>query len=294
MAENLKHLIHHEKHDQLDYEIGSSVRNVFHWIFIKILSIMGFINPLIKKSNRAARHVIDNATTHEALETLYQSGKSHPPKGGLQKVFHKVWFNVDNSKAVRNRLKLVQREIRQAVEKLIEENKPVNILSIASGSARSIISVVESVDDRKLAISVTFLDKNPQAIEYSRGLSTNLINKYHLKWVTDTASNFPKYYEFHKPNLVEMVGLLDYFDDEKAESIFRIIFENLEPGGFFVTANICDNHERRFVTNVVGWKMVYRDASDLIRIAIKAGFDSKNLKVHYEPLKIHCVLIARK
>ena len=286
--------IHYEDPSHLQYEVGTWWRNATHWIFIKILSLMSFAKFFIIKSNRAAKHVIDNATTHEALETLYQSGGSHPPKNGLQKIFHHVWFNVDNSKAVRNRLKLVQREIRSAVELLISNNKPVNILSIASGSARSIITVVEHVDDRKLPISISFLDKNPKAIEYSRNLSTNLINKYRLKWFVDTASNFPKYYEFYKPNIIEMVGLLDYFDDQKAESIFRIIYENLEPGGFFITANICDNHERKFVTNVVGWKMIYRDAHELIEIAKKAGFDSKNIKVHYEPLKIHCVLIARK
>ena len=79
----------------------------------------------------------------------------------------------------------------------------------------------------KLACSVfvTFLDKNPYALEYSKNLAKDLPKHFNLHWVEDTASSFPKYLD-NKPdlNLVEMVGLLDYFDDEKVISVFSISF----------------------------------------------------------------------
>ena len=114
-----------------------------------------------------------------------------------------------------------------------------------------------------------------------------------LKWVVDTASNFPVHMA-ESPDIVEMVGLLDYFRYRKARKIFSLIFENLPEGGKFITANIVDNEERRFITNLVGWKMIYRDPHELAHLALRSGFQREKIMVIREPLNIHTILIAEK
>ena len=120
--------------------------------------------------------------------------------------------------------------------------------------------------------------------------------KFPIRWVQDTASNFIKYFgeEDCRPNIIEMVGLLDYFDDSKVESIFKIIKENLSDGGVFITANVCHNKEVKFVTNLVDWRMKYRDAEQMVKLAISAGFDKDKITAYYEPLKVHTVLVIKK
>jgi len=280
----------------LGYETNSFLREVFNFFFIPILNLIpaGF-QKTVKRTHQSAECVIENATTHVAIEVLYNHGNPKDSKNLLHKVFHKIWFTVNNSKAVRNRLKLVERELKKAIKYFIEQDKDINILSIASGSARAIVESACNSSSIDKEVSITFLDKNPKANEYSKNLAKICPPHYNLRWITDTASNFPSHYnENEKPNIVEMVGLLDYFDDEKVIKIFSIIYKNLSPGGFLISANIDDNKERKFVTNVVGWKMIYRSGKELANLAIKVGFDPEKVKIIYEPLKIHAVLIAVK
>ena len=55
-----------------------------------------------------------------------------------------------------------------------------------------------------------------------------------------------------------------------------------------------DNKERKFVTDVVGWKMIYREPAELMALAEKAGFLNNKITAYCEPLKIHFVMVARK
>jgi hypothetical protein len=40
--------------------------------------------------------------------------------------------------------------------------------------------------------------------------------------------------------------------------------------------------------------MIYRTAEELANLVNKAGFDYNNMKVFYEPLKIHGMVVAKK
>lgn len=279
-----------------DYEINSPHKKLFNFLFTPILNNIpsSWIHS-INRSSRAAHHVVENKTSHEALETLYSCGHSHPPENIVHKFFGHIWFNVSNSKAVRNRLKLVRRELINSMREVYKKKGKVDLLSIASGSARSVIEALADIILPPDQVRVSFLDKNPNALEYSKRLALEKGVRYDLRWFNDTASGFPVYYEIHeRPNIIEMVGLLDYFSPEKTLDILKTIYENLEPGGVLITANISDNVERKFISNIVGWHMVYKSAMELIDIAANAGFERSKMRALYEPLHIHCVLIAMK
>ena len=88
-----------------EFEHLSFLRRVFDLFFIPTLNnLPKSFQRLIKKSNKSAKKVIENTTTHVALETIYNRGHSTKNKSLLQKFFLNVWFNLHNSKAVRNRL----------------------------------------------------------------------------------------------------------------------------------------------------------------------------------------------
>lgn len=287
------------------YEINSIVKRIFNLFLIPILNVLPVsFNRIVKKTNKEAEEVIRTARSHHAIEILYNY---HPYKikNPIQRFFYYVWFNLNNPKAVRNRLKLVTREVRNAIKRLDCSNSNIHILSIASGSARAIVDalfVTETLDHLELVdnnIHVTFLDKNQHACEYSK----NLIQKqqwekrYDFRWINDTASSFPLHFknnEWKTPDIVEMVGLLDYFNDEQVTKILSLIYTNLINGGILITANIKNNKERRFITNVIGWKMIYRDPIKFLELMVTAGFKKENIRIIYEPLKIHFVVVAKK
>ena len=280
----------------LNYEANGPHKKLFNLFFTSILNnLPPSLVHLIKKSNYSAHHVIENRTNHEALETLYNCGHSHPAKRFYHKMFRAIWFNVDNSKAVRNRLKLVKRELKSAFIRFVSKGEKIELLSIASGSARSVIEAINETSLNPDMIRASFLDKNPNALEYSKRLvNESDLHRYKFRWFNDTASNFPVYFENTKPNLIEMVGLLDYFSVEKTRSILKTIYDSLPSGGVLITANISDNHERKFITNIIGWHMIYKSAEELRSLAISAGFTADKIKIIHEPLRIHCILIAEK
>ena len=299
MTDLNKPKIYVDRDRSIDYEVRSFLSKLFHsYFFVPFLNrLPESFSKIIKKSDRAAEHVIENKATHYALETLYSRGKMHGKKSLVSKFFRYVWFNLDNAKAVRNRLRLTKREITKAVMAVSQSKNELEFLSIASGSARSVIEALSEIKkDNFVKINVSFLDKNPDALEYSKKLVEDTIKdgKFSFRWLNDTASRFVNHFENKKVDIVEMLGLLDYFNDEKVLNLLRLIYEKLSGGGFLVTANSDNNHERRCLTNVVGWKMIYRSASELASLAVKAGFKPENIRAVYEPLKIHSILIARK
>lgn len=284
----------------LNFETNGYFRSFLNLFFVPILNILPLKSQkIIKMSHGSVNEVINNATTHVALEVLYKNGHKHHTKSFVQKISHYVWFNTSNSKAVRNRLKLVIRELTNRLIYLKENKTKINIVSIASGSARAVIESIKlaNISD-EFKLSTTFLDKNPDALKYSE----NMLDTYKVEntdahsftWKLGTAGAFVKSLEHNTCDIIEMVGLLDYFDDSKALDIFKDIYTVLADDGMFITANVCPNSEQKFLTKVVDWSMIYRSADDLGKILLNAGFKKENVKIYYEPLKVHCVAVAVK
>ncbi|TSC70976.1 MAG: phospholipid/glycerol acyltransferase [Parcubacteria group bacterium Gr01-1014_46] len=282
---------------ELNLEKNSLFKSIFNIFFIPFLnSLPKNFKFLIRRTNEAAATVIDNATNHKALEVLYSKGDMFSLKKVGSQFFKYVWFNMNNSKAVRNRLKFVKRELKNHLENISDIDRDIEIISIASGSSRAIIETVKDghyLKDAKL--SITFLDKDENAIKYSKDLSVH-INHLPIKldWVHDSVGNFLRGLPAKKYDVVEIVGLLDYFNDDKVIETFKGIYSILEEGGIIITANVNHNKEEKFVSDIIDWKMIYRKVDELANLLVKAGFDSSKMRVFYEPLKIHGMIVAKK
>ena len=282
----------------LGYETNGIFRRLFNLVFIPILNILPpQAKNLVRKSHKSVGNVVDNVTTHVALEVLYKKGHKHHTTTRVHRLFHWIWFNTNNSKALRNRMRLVKRELKLFFEKFNAEGKEISMLSIASGSARAVIeSIAETRSVPKSKLSLVFLDKNPEALKYSEQLlkEYNLFSKNTYLWVNATAGSFLKGCNKDQFNIIEMVGLLDYFNDEKAVAIFSSIRNILVSGGVFITANINYNSEQRFLTRVVNWNMIYRSGEEFGKLLLKSGFKEEEIQLYYEPLRVHGIAVVTK
>jgi nucleoside-diphosphate-sugar epimerase len=282
---------------KLKYASRPFLRSLLNFILVPVLnSIPANFNSLVSKTHHGANVVIKKAASHEAIETLYQSGYPHLTKNVFQAIARWIWFGTNCTVAAQNRLILVKDILKTTIQSRVKIGESIDLLSIASGSARA---VVEAINDAHISgsarVHVTFLDKSPAALEYSTQLTSKLPKGFELRWVEDTASSFPKYFnEQNKPNIVEMVGLLDYFEPPQVVKVLSAIYQNMSKGGTMIIANISDNKERKFVTNLVGWKMVYRNAEELIDLALESGFEASKMRSIYEPQGIHHILVAIK
>jgi hypothetical protein len=283
--------------EKLKYETNSPIKKATNSVLIPVLnSLPTVMRKYLKKTHKAGKEIIEHATTHKALEILYGYGSAKAKGNAVQNFFNSIWLSTNNAKAVRNRLRLVKREIRNEIIKLAESGREIKIASIASGSARAITeSITEASIGKKVSIKTTFVDKNQSALEYSQKLAAGHERLGSFQWINDTAGNFFRVHaKDEKFNIIEMVGLMDYFQDEKAVELFRLIRGALAEGGMFITANIGDNKEKEFITRVLGWKMIYRTADEFSSLLLAAGFALDKMKVYYEPQRIHCVIVAQK
>ena len=281
----------------LKLETNGLIRTAFNVFFVPFLNhLPRNFKKVIRRTNTAAAIVIDNTTSHKALEALYSKGGMFSFKKMGSNFFRFVWFNLDNSKAVRNRLKFVKRELRLHLQNISKFDRDIEIMSIASGSSRAIIETVEEGSYLKgTKLSLTFLDNSDEAIIYSKDLSTRINHlPIKLNWIQDSAGSFLRGTSEQKYDIIEIVGLLDYFTDEKVVETFQGVYDRLEEGGILITSNINHNAEEKFITKVIDWPMIYRKAEELAELANQAKFEYNKMKVFYEPLRIHGMVVAKK
>ena len=290
-----------DTNSNLKYEHPSLFKFLFNLPVLILMSLFPYVisRIIINKSSKKAAFVHKNITTHAALDTLYDCGKLRIKKNNFFKnLAENIWFNLYNPGAVRNRLKLVSFFLEESIEEIIKNKKSVEIVSLASGSARAVINTVLKFQDKdkNIRFNIKLLDRNINALEISKKIvkKNNFNNNVNFEFINDKIRNFSDYYKNNKPDIVEMVGFLDYLDEEKSIKLISKIYKNLNKNGFFIVANIKNNHEKIFLDRALKWKMIYKNPKDLIIIFKKSGFKTEKINLLYEPFKIHGVAKIKK
>lgn len=259
-----------------------------------------FLQKFMKASSYDAEVVLENVGSAKALEVMYGRYKRKLfSRGFLQGIADLFWHHfVSQPKGVRNRLKIVKLNLDKEILRIINEknDKKITLLTIGGGSARGIVEVFNKYSGKlkDWDISVINVDKSLKAIELGKELAKEFGLHDRFRWINDLAQNVGNLVEKSSIDIVEMVGLLDYFRDEKAVETFRRIYDILKPGGLFMVGNIVPNKEQPFISRL-GWpEMYYRSASDLSRLLTESGFSEKDGKIISEPLKNHIIAVIRK
>lgn len=278
--------------DPKDYEVNKFLRKFINFFLVPILNRLP--RGLFVRSSKKAGNVHKHATTHKALEIIYSFDNSFNfKKGILDGFFTYFWQKTNNCKALRNRLKLVKKELDRAIQSF--NKKDIKILNLASGSSAAVMDIIV-MHKNNFDFEVLAVDKNDSAIEDAQKMASVLDISHLFNWNQDIISNFFKKYNKNiKFDIIEMVGFLDYLKDDKAISLFNEIHSALTDGGIFITGNVKDNSEKRFATEVVGWhNLVFRNEFDLMRILSKSKFKSSDIKIIYEPQNIHGIVVCKK
>ena len=259
-----------------------------------------FLRRFMKVSSHDAEVVLDNVGSARALEVMYgRYRRSLFSRGVLQGFADLFWHHfVSQPKGVRNRLKIVENNLEQEVLRLIKQDKEkkITLLTIGGGSARGIAEVLSKYSSELTGwqISVINVDKSLKAIELGKELAKEFKLYDNFTWINDLAQNVGNLVDKNSVDVVEMVGLLDYFRDEKSKEVFTEIHKIMKDAGLFMVGNIVPNKEQPFISRL-GWpKMYYRSASDLAQLLIESGFSEEKGQIIFEPLMNHIVAIIKK
>jgi SAM-dependent methyltransferase len=269
------------------------------WVFLKKM-VIGILGQKLQTNtlwvdglSPISRRVKEGAASWKALDLIYNYYEYRNNLKGVEKLIADFWFGMRNGQAVRNRKLLVAEQLSSLIRKTHQENgkSEVKIFSIASGSAQA---VFEAIEKSQAPVKVCLLDLDQNALDYSLTLARKMEirNLISLSMIQGTATNHEVEIQAFQPHVIEMVGFMDYRPKEKAIRLVQKIYRSLPAGGYFLTANMCPNHERFFMKWVLNWSMVYRKPHELRKILEAGGF--QNPTIHLEPQGLHAVAVCKK
>lgn len=234
------------------------------------------------------RRLKEKGGTWEALNILYnlEYRRSKDLKNRIQD----FWTDNLNIGAVRNRYKLVVHQIDRLIRSL--NKREVRVLELAAGSSEALLEAMINLRRDGIAVQSVLVDSDQNALHYAEMLARNYRLEDQIRTIRANILTMKNTIKKFQPDITEMVGFLDYFSDEVAVKLLAKIKRALPVGSVFLTANIMPNFESPFVHYVYEWpKMFYRKPEQLKRMLEQAGF--RSVSVVIEPLKVHCVAIAR-
>jgi len=279
-------------------------KNPFYFLLVPFFLIISFYVYLKKKIipkpkfnfyffdgiSKLCREVKENAANWRALDLTYNN---HSEDGG-DLIYNFFWHNLKNACALRNRLKLIKHLLLKNIEEISKRNKEIRLISIASGSAQGVIETISEAKEKGFLVKAILIDLDSTAIEHAKKLAQEKKIENQFTFINKTAGAVNEIGKEFKPNLIEMVGFLEYRPDEKAIKLINSIYENLESGGVFLVSQISPNLERFFLKEVINWPMIYRKPGELAKILSSGSFSPQNSSFYWEPLKIHYFVECKK
>ncbi|MBI1984960.1 MAG: class I SAM-dependent methyltransferase [Candidatus Wildermuthbacteria bacterium] len=241
--------------------------------------------------SEVCRKIKEGAASWRALDIIYNHNFGKDGK------ITDFWLGMMNAQAVRNRKRLVTSLLIQNL-RAMAKGQELRILSLASGSAQSVIEALSVLKEEKIVVRAVLADKDPTALENSKWLAhcygvqnqITLLQKDIVRGLLKQERPFENYGPF---DVVEMVGFLEYAGDRLIVELMKSIHSLLAPGGIFLTSTIGNNPERFFLHWVINWKMIYR-SREALQALVAAGFKQNHCAILSEPLSIFHVAICRK
>jgi SAM-dependent methyltransferase len=240
-----------------------------------------------------SRRVKEGAAKWPALDACYNFTVGEG-SNALVRGIDLFWMRVRNAQAVRNRLKIVKRELSGAIMHMSRttDGEPVRILSLAAGTAQGVVEVMADMRAAGYKTHATLIDRDRTALRYARELARRYDLEDSIEIIEGDVVMFDRVTRGFEPHIVEMCGLMDYLRTSLAEKLVRKIRAALAPSGIFLTCHVHPNAETYFLRHVVDWDMLYRTRGEFQDILIKGNFLDPRLTP--EPHGIHSVAYCTK
>lgn len=178
------------------------------------------------------------------------------------------------AKAARKRTEYLCEKIYEVVTQ--HHKSPVEILSVGSGPALEFKMLFEKHPEITHHISLTLLDQEIQALQFSQAhLHENQMtynskinmNSIHQK-IEDYFGQYEKQNRRKTYDFIYSFGLFDYFDYKVSRLMIKCLLHLIHPGGRLLIANcsLDGHHHRYFMEYGLEWYLIYRDRDELIKL----------------------------
>ncbi|MBN1555388.1 MAG: methyltransferase domain-containing protein [Phycisphaerae bacterium] len=189
--------------------------------------------------------------------------------------------------ALRNRRRLASRLIARLLEQA--DHDPAHAMCLGAGPGLIIMDAMRAAKKNSVA---TLVDISSDAFDFGlaeakrRGLSDRV--KYIQSDVRDVKQMLDR-----PIDVVKMIGIFEYLDDEHIVTILEALATMMNPGTSIVFNSISDRHgTNQFFRNVFGLHMHHRSPERIEALLAPAGFGE--FRRYREPLGVYTVVVGTK
>ena len=257
----------------------------------------------VLRTSDLAREGLERSGSYEFADHIYRGVPSG--RGRFGRWLDKRLLRMPAARAFRFRYVAARREIASflleraatreddTVSSAHASACAVNVLSVPCGIPRELAGAASDVRARLglLPANVTFygLDLDTTVLEKAcRFMSDSGIQAFRpLSGDALDRTTYSGTFDF-----ISCTGLTEFLSDERVESLFRLLFEVLEPGGRLLTSGMQRRWTSDYLLTLGELRTHYRDAGQLRRLLAPLAF--RDVVTEADDTGLQTVVIARK
>jgi hypothetical protein len=251
-----------------------------------------FRSWLFNSRAKEIRDIQDNGGNATALHILYLL-KVRP----LKSFIDRIWTSIPIIQGVQNRAVLVRQVISEVIRWQFDRyGKELRIVELAAGLAEPLLWGLKDLEkEGVIPARVLLTDISRNSLKQAQEISTYLEVKAEILTERLNLTKFDEVKELlekEQPNVVEMIGFIDYLDDDNVVELFKIIKAALPDNSSFIVGNVLPTWERYFIESSYGWPpMHYRSSEELHQLMCRGMFS--DIDVTEEPAGRFCIGVAK-
>ena len=217
-----------------------------------------------------------------SLDYVYENR----PQGSsrLGKFIDANYLNSIGWRGVRQRKANLERALRDAIEKLQTEGRPIRILDIAAGAGRYVLEAMRALPD--ISISATLRDNKQENVDAARALAEEFGLKNVTVGIGDAFDRAALAALAPRATIGVVSGLYELFpsNDAVLESLGGLAGA-IEPGGYLIYTNQPWHPQLEFIARVLRnregkrWIMRRRTTAEIDELVRMAGFEKCAMEI---------------
>ncbi|MEW7312374.1 class I SAM-dependent methyltransferase [Buttiauxella gaviniae] len=208
------------------------------------------------------------------------------------------WFiHANDAQGVRSRAKVMA----AIADVYINNYATGNWISLACGAAVPVLRALRGANRRTQKFTLLLIDRDRQSLMFARGLATQygLVEGHHYQLLMRNllegiivSDKLVKELGEQSAELVDGLGIFEYFSAPDAVHFIRHALRLVKPGGVMIISNMLSTSPQlAFLLRCIGWATLYpRTLVELRDIILAAGVDLKNVTVTLPSDGVYAVL----
>ncbi len=205
--------------------------------------------------------------------------------------------------AVRTRKDLIRAELEDVLRRSHDHERPVRIISIASGPAQETYELLAKLDSISVPIQIILFDQDKRALAYAYGRLKRLVD---TKWPKDVQITYlhdsikrllndPEIFKgFGMFDATVCAGLFDYLPLRTAVTLCGNLFRNIAHEGVLYIGNMVPTNPTRWIMeHHLDWYLTYRTRAEMLELA-RLGAPDAEVRILEETTGVNPFLKIRK